>query len=111
MREKMPRWLQPIPQREPQFWSYVRWSSNPQEWGDSERRQNEAAINCAKKLNVALVDRYRNRLDDAEHRLRDMFALSVEQFRDRLQKPQPKRRDRVVVRIVIGRNEAKATES
>src|SRR5215472_4859655 len=30
-----------------------------------------------------------------------------EQFRDLLQKPPPKRRDRVVVRMVIGRNEAK----
>jgi DNA invertase Pin-like site-specific DNA recombinase len=60
MREKMTRSPQAVPRREPWFWSYVRWSSNPQEWGDSERRQDEAAINCAKKPNVPLVDRYRD---------------------------------------------------
>jgi hypothetical protein len=46
--------------REPWFWSYLRWSSDPQEWGDSERRQNEAAIKWTTEHKIRLVDRYRD---------------------------------------------------
>jgi Resolvase, N terminal domain/Recombinase len=46
--------------RGPVLWPYLRWSSDPQEWGDSERRQDEAAINCARKLDIPLMDGYRD---------------------------------------------------
>jgi hypothetical protein len=46
--------------REPSFWSYLRWSSDPQEWGDSERRQNEAAIKWTAEHKIKLVDGYRD---------------------------------------------------
>ncbi len=60
MREQAAKRPQAVPRREPWFWSYVRWSSDPQEWGDSERRQDKAATACAKKLDVPLVDGYRD---------------------------------------------------
>src|SRR6516165_10350882 len=48
------------PHRPPVFWSYLRWSTPPQEWGDSERRQIEPGIAWAASRNIPFVDDYRD---------------------------------------------------
>jgi len=35
--------------------SYLRWSSAPQTWGDSERRQNQAALNWCRQRGLSLM--------------------------------------------------------
>jgi DNA invertase Pin-like site-specific DNA recombinase len=46
--------------RPPVFWSYLRWSTPPQEWGDSERRQIEPGMAWAAKKGIEFIDDYRD---------------------------------------------------
>jgi hypothetical protein len=46
--------------RLPIFWSYVRYSTPPQQWGDSDRRQLEAGRHRADELGMQFVDSYRD---------------------------------------------------
>src|SRR5215467_11439293 len=46
--------------RLPVFWSYLRWSTPPQEWGDSERRQIEPGIAWAAARGIEFIDDYRD---------------------------------------------------
>ena len=46
--------------RSPVFWSYLRWSTPPQEWGDSERRQIEPGRAWAAARGMEFVDDYRD---------------------------------------------------
>jgi DNA invertase Pin-like site-specific DNA recombinase len=46
--------------RPPVFWSYLRWSTPPQEFGDSERRQIEPGKAWAASRDIQFVDDYRD---------------------------------------------------
>lgn len=46
--------------RGPVAWSYLRWSTPPQDWGDSERRQLEPSRDWAKRRRIKYRDEYRD---------------------------------------------------
>ncbi|MGE5271858.1 MAG: recombinase family protein [Thiohalocapsa sp.] len=46
--------------RPPLFWGYTRFSTPPQQWGDSDRRQDAEAREQATKLGLVYVDSYRD---------------------------------------------------
>jgi DNA invertase Pin-like site-specific DNA recombinase len=46
--------------RPPVFWSYLRWSTPPQEWGHSERRQIEPGMAWAARKGIEFIDDYRD---------------------------------------------------
>jgi DNA invertase Pin-like site-specific DNA recombinase len=46
--------------RPPVFWSYLRWSTPPQGWGDSERRQIEPGAAWAARKGIEFIDDYRD---------------------------------------------------
>jgi hypothetical protein len=48
------------PSRPPLFWNYTRYSTPPQQWGDSDRRQLEAGRRRAEELGMTFVDTYRD---------------------------------------------------
>src|SRR5438309_786625 len=48
------------PSRPPLFWNYTRYSTPPQQWGDSDRRQLEAGRCRAEELGMTFVDSYRD---------------------------------------------------
>src|SRR5216683_2451875 len=50
----------PMPARSPLFWNYTRYSTPPQQWGDSDRRQLEAGRRRAHELGMEFVDSYRD---------------------------------------------------
>jgi hypothetical protein len=49
-----------MPRRPPLFWNYTRYSTPPQQWGDSDRRQLEAGRRRAADLGMDFVDTYRD---------------------------------------------------
>lgn len=49
-----------MPPRPPIFWSYLRWSTPPQEFGDSERRQIEPGIAWSAARGIEHMDNFRD---------------------------------------------------
>jgi hypothetical protein len=46
--------------RPPLFWNYVRFSTPPQQWGDTDRRQDVEGRHRAEALGMSYVDSYRD---------------------------------------------------
>lgn len=50
----------PVATRPPLLWGYTRFSTPPQQWGDSDHRQDTEAREQAAKLGLIYVDKYRD---------------------------------------------------
>jgi hypothetical protein len=74
------------PQRPPLFWGYTRFSTPPQAWGDSDRRQDTEAREQAGKLGLRYVDTYRD-LGISAYHSRNRTNGALGRFLDDLRSP------------------------
>src|SRR5712691_2780611 len=75
-----------MPKRPPLFWGYTRFSTPPQQWGDSDRRQDADAREQAAKLGMPYVDTYRD-LGLSAYHLKNRTNGALGRFLEDLKSP------------------------